>query len=103
MNKLAIIQAGESLKFCFDRNGADISGWTCTISVKEKPADAAILSRVVTPSSNSWEGYLTQTETSGLPVLPKGAAYYLIANLSNTATDEKEVVNVRFRVSTAWT
>jgi hypothetical protein len=102
MNKLTIIRQGESLPFEFDRDGADINGWTCTISWKEKPGDAAIASRVVPASNGTWPGFLTQSETSGLPVLPKGAAYYLIAKLENTGTDEEEIITVRFKVSTAW-
>jgi hypothetical protein len=102
MNKLTIIKQGESLPFSFDRGENSISGWTCTISVKEKPADAAILSRVVAPSDGAWTGFLTQTETAALPVLSKGAPYYLIAKLSNTSTDEEEIITARFKISTAW-
>lgn len=102
MNKLTIIRQGESLPFRFDRGGNSIDGWTCTITVKEQPADAALISRVVLPTNNAWVGFLTQSETSALPVLSKGAAYYLIASLVNVSTDEEEVVTDRVRVTKAW-
>ena len=104
MNKLEIIRQGESLDFNFTLNDPteSISNWTCTISVKEKPDDAALISRVVTPNGNSWPGFLTQTETSALPPLAKGAAYYLIALKQNTTIDKEEQETVRFRVTKAW-
>lgn len=102
MNKLTIIRQGESLPFQFDRGDNSVDNWTCTITVKEKPDDAALVSRVVTAQNNEWVGFLTQSETSALPVLDKGAPYYLIASLVNVTTDEEEVVTVRFRVTKAW-
>ena len=53
LNKLAIVKQRESFEFRFtlDDPKEDISGWVCTIFVKEFPADAAIFSRVVTPTA----------------------------------------------------
>jgi hypothetical protein len=102
MSKTTIIQQGESLPFNFDRGDNSISGWVCTIFVKEKPSDSALLTRVVAAEGNSWPGYLTEPETAALPVLTTGAPYYLIAKLTNSSTNEEELVTVRFKVSQAW-
>lgn len=98
MAKITIIRQGESLQFVFDRDGQDITGWTCLIEVKQFPDDPAIISRTITPEDGVWKGFLTQTETMGLDV----GLYYLTAQLSNLATDEEEQKPTRFQVSTAW-
>lgn len=101
MSNLTIIESGESLDFSFDRDGQSINDWACVISVKTHPDVAALLSRAVTPTGNVWSGFLTQTETAALDP----GLYYLVADLTNTTTDEKEVIREksRFRVTKAWT
>lgn len=97
-----IIEAGESYEFSFEREGGkSISGYTCTISLKQHPDDAAILTRVITEvSGDSWIGFLTETETTGL----SPGLYFLIAVLDNAALDKKEIIREksRFRVTKAW-
>lgn len=105
MNKLLIIRQGESVPFSFDRGGNSIDNWVCTVYLKEKPSDANdafMTPRVVPPSNGSWPGFITQSESSALTPLAKGAAYYLIAALVNVTTDEEEIVTDRIRVTTAW-
>ena len=104
MNKLEILQQGESLPFNFDRGKNSISGWTCTITVKQKPSDSPLpgFPRVVPELNGSWPGFITQTESASFPVLPKGRSYMLIASLVNPTTDEEEQITVRFRVTKAW-
>lgn len=100
MNPLEIIQAGESLEFKFDRGGDSIDGWICTINVKQYPQDASVITRVIQPDtdSNSWSGFLTSTETSGLA----GGLWFIIGVLTKSSTDEEEQIPERFFVSTPW-
>jgi len=98
VSKITIIRQGESLPFVFDRDGEDITGWTCLIEVKMFPDDTAIISRTIIPEEEQWKGFLTQTETMDLEV----GLYYLTAQLSNTSTDEEEQKPTRFQVSKAW-
>lgn len=98
MRPMSLLQKGESLPFEFDRGENSIDGWTCTISVKTKPSAAAEFSRVITPLSGSWPGFITESESDALA---KGL-FYLIALLQNTSTDEKEIITVRFTISTEW-
>ena len=102
MNKLTILQQGESLPFNFDRGDNSISGWICTISVMEKAGDTPLIQRVIPELNGSWPGFITQTESAALPVLAKGATYMLVASLVNVTTDEEEVIPVRFKISKAW-
>ena len=101
MRKPTLIRAGESLPFTFDRGVNSIVGWNCVITVKQKLADSVSLfgvNRQIVAENGAWPGYLTQTETSGL-----AAGWdYLLAKLTNTDTDEEELIDVRFSVSTAW-
>lgn len=98
MSKIIQIRKGEHLPFSFDRGGETIEGWVCTISWKKFPADAAIASRVITPTDCVWSGFLTSTETAGLDT----GLYYLTAKLTNAADDEEEQPSVRFGVTEAW-
>lgn len=101
--KLTNIQVGESLPFLFDRGENSIDGWICTIFLKVHPDDATILQRVVPPVNNQWPGFLTQSETNSLT--PSGITpYYLIAKLTNSSTDEEEIIteDSRFWVSLNW-
>jgi len=96
--KIDAIRQGESLPFEFDRDGQDITDYTCLIEVKMFPDDVAIISRVILPEDGKWTGFLTQTETMDLDV----GLYYLTAQLSNVSTDEEEQKPTRFQVAKAW-
>ncbi len=103
MNKLVRIQNGESLPFKFDRDGAEIDGWVCTIFLKKFPADTDLLTgtgRIIPPEldQRAWIGFLTTNETSALL-----GEYFLIAALVNITTNELEEVPVRVSVSQSWT
>jgi len=98
MAKIDAIRQGESLPFEFDRDGEDITGYTCLIEVKMFPDDVALISRIIPPEDGKWTGFLTQTETMDLEV----GLYYLTAQLSNVSTDEEEQKPTRFQVAKAW-
>lgn len=96
MTATRIVPGGSSFEFIFDRSGESITGWVCTISVKKKYSDtSAITPRVIVPTDNRWEGFITQTESAGLA----SGLYRLIADLANTGTDEKEQPFVRFNIA----
>lgn len=104
MAKIQSIRQGESLPFVFDRGGEDITGFVCTITVKQFPADSPSVNRVITPSSTEngelvWSGFLTSTETSALTA---GGHYNLNASLVNATNDEEEAVPVRFQIAVTW-
>lgn len=95
-----IYTKGQDVPFTFDRDGATVTGWVCTIYVKEFKADTALISRVITlDGNNQWTGFLTSTETDTLSV---PTLYRLIAVLTNSTTDEEEVQTMRFQLNDAW-
>ena len=100
MDKLEIYQPGESIPFklTLDDEKASIEGWACTISLKQLPADAAILSRVVVPTNQVWKGFITSTETASL--VP--GLYFLHAEKVKADTDEKQIDEYRFRITEGW-
>ena len=98
-NKLERITQGESVPFSFDRDGASIVGWVCTITAKQYTEDTAPINRVITPTNDVWSGFLTQSETSGLAI----GLWFLTASLVNTTTDEMEQKTVRYDVAPGWT
>ncbi len=99
-NEIQIVRQGESLSFTFDRDGEEISGWTCTINVKIYSSDTSLITRTIEPDENNreWNGYLTSTETSALSV----ATYRLIGILTDSETDEEEQIVIRFRITDSW-
>lgn len=104
MNKLVRIQNGESLPFKFDRDGAPIDGWVCTIFLKQFPSDTDLLTgvgRIIPPEldQRAWIGFLTNSETT---TLVGGQEYFLIAALVNLSSNELEEVPVRVSVSESW-
>lgn len=101
MAKIKTIYSGESLPFCFDRDGGDVSGWICTMIVKKFPADTAVIERVITAVGNAWPGFLTSTETTGLTLNGK-TPYILAGILTNAGTGEEEQVPIRFSVAPSW-
>ena len=99
LNKLVVIQRGESLPFKFDRGGASIEGWTCVIKVKQLPDDIPIIERTISADEDrAFSGFLSSTETTSL----QEGLWYLTGILTNAATDELEEIPVRFRVTKSW-
>ncbi len=98
MTAITILRTGESLPFEFDRGGESISGWVCVIEVRKYPGDTALISRTISPTGETWEGFLTSTETALLAI----GLYRLIGLLTNSVTDEEEQVPLRFNVTEAW-
>ena len=99
LNKLVIIQKGESLPFKFDRGGFSIEDWVCVIKVKQKPVDAPTIDRTITADDDqAFSGFLTMTETN---LLIEGL-WYLTGILTNASTDEQEEIPVRFNVTKSW-
>ena len=101
MAKINIIRQGEDHEFSFDLEGDDITGWICLIEVKIFPDDQALISRVIPPTGNGWEGKLTSTETRALAV-STDSPYYLTGILTNSSTDEERQIPKRFHVSPSW-
>lgn len=95
MSEITIIRQGGDLEFIFDRDGADVTGFTCLIEVKVFPSDVAIISRAVPAVGNTWPGFLTSTETLPLVV----GLHFLTATITNSTTDEERQVPTRFQVS----
>lgn len=98
-NKLERITQGESQPFSFDRAGDSITGWVCTITAKRYAEDTAAINRVIEPTGDVWEGFLTSDETGALAV----GLWFLTASLVNASTNEKEQKTVRYDVGPAWT
>ena len=103
MSKIQVIRQGESLPFSFDRSGEPLTGFTCTIFVKQFPDEVAAITRVIpeTVDSNGnavWAGFITQTESSVLPL----GLWNITGKLQNISTDEEEAPPIRFQVTKAW-
>jgi len=92
------LKQGESYPFEFDRDGEDISGWVCTINLKQYPDDTPLIKRVITPTDGVWSGTLTNQDTKNLDV----GQYLLIGKLTNASTGENEQDIIRFYVSKGW-
>lgn len=103
MSAIPSIKQGESFPFVFDLNGEDISGWILTIFVKQFPSETAIISREIEADSETraWPGFLTQTETSALPV-SSTTPFYLIGKFQNILTDQEIQSPERFNVTPVW-
>lgn len=95
---ITTIKQGESFPFTFNRGGEDISGWVCTINLKQYPDDTPIIKRTITATDDEWSGTLTNQDTKNLDI----NQYMLIANITNATTGEKEVDIDRFYVSKSW-
>jgi len=98
-NKLERITQGESQPFSFNRDGATIVGWTCTITAKRFAEDTAAINRVITPTGDVWEGFLTTLETA----LMEPGLWFLTASMINLTTNEMEQKTVRYDVVPGWT
>jgi len=99
-NPMTIVKAGESLPFVFDRGGESVSGWVCTLVVKQYPGDTAEISRVIAlDANNQWSGFLTSTETTALT----GKGAYRMIGLLTHAVDGKEYQDIkRFQLNNVW-
>ena len=95
---MSIIKQGESYDYSFDRGDETISGWACTINLKQYPDDTSTIKRVISPTNDKWSGTLSSNDTKNLNV----GQYLVIANLVNATTGEKEVKTDRFYVSKGW-
>ncbi len=95
------MNSGESMDFVFSRGGLTISGWECTVKLKQYPADSALVDRVITPKDGEWPGFLTPAETAALTV---GITYFLTAELVNASTGEIDQVDddVRLSITADW-
>lgn len=95
MSAIPIIRQGDDLEFSFDLGGDDISGWICTMVVKESEEGPDLIQRVIPPQGNEWPGYLTSTETA----LFNLGDHLLIGTLDNAGTDQNRQINKRFQVT----
>lgn len=95
-SKITTVLKGGSFPFTFDRDGASISGWTCTISVQQYPGDTPAVNRVITADDLEWPGFLTGTETTALPIL---GTWMVIASINNASDDKTEYQTVRFHLA----
>lgn len=95
------IRQGEDLKFIFDLDGDDITGWIALIEVKVFPGDVALISRIVPATGNAWVGFLTSTETAALAV-SSDSPYYLTAILRNASLNQERQIPTRFHVTPSW-
>ncbi len=99
MTRITVRRKGASIPFTFDRDGESIEGFICTIKVKQFDSDAALISRVITPTGDEWTGFLTSTETDALAA---SITYRFFGILTNAATDEEEQVETRFSLTASW-
>lgn len=97
-NPITLIKKGESLPFAFDRGGATIVGWVCTIKATRYPGDTPAVDRVIVPTGSEWIGFLTSAETAALAA----GLWRLTGLLTNATTGERESVPVRFNLAEAW-
>ena len=90
---------GDSIPFVFDRGGQSLDGWVCTINLKIFPGDVTIVNRIIPATGDTWEGFLTSTETD-----IAAGDYRLIGKFVKAATDEQESSSQdkRFRLSEAY-
>jgi len=95
---LVSIKQGESFEESFDLDGDAVSGWVCTINVKQYPDDAPLIKRVISAVDDEWPVLLTQFDTKKLA----SGQYLLIGNLTNATTKEKIQDVKRFYVSKSW-
>ncbi len=99
MSQIPYITRAGDLPFQFDLGGLPLDGFTCTISVKQRPTGTdQITPREIEPTLNVWSGFLTTTEIASLAV----GRYELIALIVNTTTLEGQEKIKRFQVSARW-
>jgi len=102
VSKIDIIRQGEDHPFSFELDGGeDITGWIALMEVKVFPDDVALISRIIPPTGNAWEGFLTSTETAALAI-SSDSPYYLTGILRNATLDQERQIPERFHVAPAW-
>ena len=99
MTTPVIVRRGDSLRFCFDRGGASVDGWSCLAEVLRFPHDSAVVSKYVLAVGNSFPGILTESETEGLA---EGGIYRLVGTLSKATSGESEQIPLRFHLADGW-
>ncbi len=97
-NPIRVVRQGGSVPFTFDRGDESISGWICTIHVKEFKDDSSQITRVIAEDAGEWDGFITSTETDALALV----MYRLIGVLTNASTGEEEQVILRFNLIQKW-
>ena len=104
MTAITIIRKGGDLKFVFDRDGLDITGFVCAVTVKRFPDDSAVTvnGRVIPALENTWPGILTSTDIDAIQVESGFGLYWLIAKITNAVTGEERQVPERFQITKNW-
>lgn len=107
-NAITIIRDGGDLPFVFDRDGEDITGFICTVTVKQFP-DVSLSTVVpdfeVEPVGNEWPGSLTPGQTTLLrdsSLTVTTTPFYLTAKITNATTQESREIPERFQLATSW-
>ena len=102
-NPITPVRQGESFPFSFKVNADETdttSGWICTLIVKEFSSDTALINRVIPATTDTtFDGFLTSTETAGLP---SDTTYRRIGVLTNAGTDEEQQDISRFAITASW-
>lgn len=108
MTAITIIRKGGDLKFVFDRDGLDITGFVCAVTVKRFPDDPppmvslVVDNRVIPPLDNTWPGILTSTDIDAIQVQSGFGLFWLIAKITNAVTGEERQVPERFQITKNW-
>jgi len=99
-NALLTKQQGESVNFKFDRDGDSITGYICTITLKQFAEDTTELTRIIAPdtTTESFSDFLTSTETASLAL----GTWWLTGTLVNATTDEQEQIPIRINFTKKW-
>lgn len=99
-NALLSGQQGESINFKFDRGGESITGFVCTVKLKQFPDDTATVDREITGDSatESFSDFLTATETADLDI----GLWWLIGTLVNATSDIQEEIPRRLNITKSW-
>jgi len=101
-NEITVVREGESLPFSFDLDGASLSGYVLTITVKQFAADSTLITaRIIAATGTKWTGFLTSTEIDSLA---NNTTFRLIGTAVH-AGDDKEIQFVddnRFTITPTW-
>ena len=99
MNKINRVQQGESYEHTFDLDGDSVSGWVCTIFVKQFNGDAPDITRIITAVGDAWPVTLTPAETAALAL----GLWFLVGVMVNATTGETREEPTRIGVAPTWT
>lgn len=99
-NALITGQQAESIKFKFDRDGESITGFVCTITLKQFAEDSSVVTRIIPPDTadQSFPGFLTSTETTGLAI----GLWWLTGTLVNAVSNMQEQIPRRLNITKKW-